>query len=57
MGDPSGNFQNRNLAQISPDIVLEGENPKLIDEWQEVPSIWDAVRFKIDQTGKKDSLF
>ena len=57
LGDPSGNFQNRNLAQISPDIVLEGENPKLIDEWQEVPSIWDAVRFKIDQTGKKDRLF
>lgn len=57
LGDPSGNFQNRNLAQISPDIVLEGENPRLIDEWQEVPSIWDAVRFKIDQTGKKDSLF
>ena len=53
LGDPSGNFQNRNLAQISPDIVLEGENPRLIDEWQEVPSIWDAVRFKIDQTGKK----
>lgn len=53
LGDPSGNFQNRNLAQISPDIVLEGENPRLIDEWQEVPSIWDAARFKIDQTGKK----
>lgn len=53
LGDPSGNFQNRNLAQISPDIVLEGENPRLIDEWQEVPPLWDAVRFKIDQKGKK----
>mgnify|MGYP004466871813 FL=1 len=53
LGDPRGNFQNRSLAQISPDLVLEGEAPRLIDEWQEVPSIWDAVRFKIDQTGKK----
>lgn len=53
LGDPSGNFQNRNLAQLSPDIVLEGENPRLIDEWQEVPPLWDAVRFKIDQKGKK----
>ena len=53
LGDPRGNFQNRSLAQISPDLVLEGEAPRLIDEWQEVPSIWDAVRFKIDQTGNK----
>ena len=53
LGDPSGNFQNRSLAQISPDLVLEGEAPRLIDEWQEVPQLWDGVRFKVDQTGKK----
>ena len=44
LGDPAGNFQNRQLAQLAPDAVLEGENPRLIDEWQEVPPIWDAVR-------------
>lgn len=53
IGDPSGNFQNRNLARIAPDIVLEGETPRLIDEWQEVPSLWDAVRYKVDQASEK----
>lgn len=53
LGDPAGNFQNRQLAQLAPDAVLEGEAPRLIDEWQEVPPIWDAVRHKVDQTGEK----
>lgn len=53
LGDPAGNFQNRQLAQLAPDAILEGENPRLIDEWQEVPPIWDAVRHKVDQTGEK----
>ena len=53
IGDPSGNFQNRQLAQMSPSLVLEGEIPRLIDEWQEVPPLWDAVRYKVDQTPKK----
>ncbi len=53
MGDPSGNFQNRQLAQMSPSLVLEGEIPRLIDEWQEVPPLWDAVRYKVDQIPKK----
>lgn len=53
IGDPSGNFQNRNLAQMSPDLVLDGTTPRLIDEWQEVPPLWDAVRYKVDQTGNK----
>lgn len=34
-------------------MVLEGETPRLIDEWQEVPTLWDAVRFKVDQTTQK----
>lgn len=53
IGDPSGNFQNRNLAELSPDLVLNGESPRLIDEWQEVPPLWDAVRHRVDQTGEK----
>lgn len=53
IGDPSGNFQNRQLAQMSPSLVLEGEIPRLIDEWQEVPPLWDAVRYKVDQIPKK----
>ena len=53
IGDPSGNFQNRKLAEMSPALILEGEKPRLIDEWQEVPQIWDAVRHTVDQTGEK----
>ena len=48
LGDPAGNFQNRMLAGLDPSIVLPGETPRLIDEWQEVPSIWDAVRHEVD---------
>lgn len=53
LGDPSGNFQNKSLAKIDPKLVLEGDAPKLIDEWQEVPELWDAVRFEVDQRGEK----
>ena len=53
IGDPAGNFQNRNLAEISPALVLEGDTPRLIDEWQEVPSLWDAVRYTVDKRGEK----
>lgn len=53
MGDPANNFQNRQLAQLSPDLVLNGAAPRLIDEWQEVPPIWDAVRYKVDQSAEK----
>jgi len=53
LGDPSGGFQNRRLAQINPDLVLTGDYPHLVDEWQEVPSIWDAVRFKVDSLARK----
>ena len=48
LGDPSNNFQNCSLAQLDPAMVLKGEPPRLIDEWQEVPAIWDAVRYEVD---------
>ena len=53
LGDPSGNFQNRQLAMIDPNLILDGECPRLIDEWQEVPALWDGVRYKVDQVSKK----
>ena len=49
IGDPAGNFQNRQLAELSPALVLEGETPRLIDAWP----LWDAVRYKVDQTAQK----
>lgn len=36
-------------AKIAPDILLEGEKPRLIDEWQDAPSLWDAVRAYCDE--------
>ena len=53
VGNPDNNFQNRALAEMSPALVLEGETPRLIDEWQEVPPLWDAVRYTVAQRGKK----
>lgn len=41
------------LAKISPQIILEGEKPKLIDEWQEATNLWDDVRIDVDKTGLK----
>lgn len=49
IGDPANNFQNRQLAEIALATVLEEATPHLIDEWQEVPSIWNAVRYAVDQ--------
>ena len=53
IADSANNFQNRKLAEMSPALVLEGETPRLIDEWQEVEAIWDAVRYTVDQRGTK----
>ena len=53
IGDPSGNFQNRKLAELQPALVLEGETPRLIDEWQEIPPLWDAVRSRVDKRNQK----
>ena len=47
--DPAGGYSNRTLAQMNPALILPGDLPRVIDEWQEVPGIWDAVRFDVDQ--------
>ena len=53
IGDPAGNFQNRRLASMDPKLVLDGSKPRLIDEWQEVPQLWDAVRYAVDMDTAK----
>ena len=53
LGDPDGNFQNKHLAEMSPRTVLTGSTPRLLDEWQEVPPLWDAVRAEIDVRNAK----
>lgn len=49
MQDPSTREQNIALAKASPKKLLDREAPLLIDEWQTIPFIWDAIRFEIDQ--------
>lgn len=50
--DPAGGFQNREIAELDPSLILKGASPRLIDEWQEVPALWDAVRNEVDRTDK-----
>ena len=49
----AGGINYKEIASIDPSLLLKGDEPVLIDEWQEVPSIWDAVRFEIDQGGTR----
>ena len=51
--DPSGSYQNRRLAETDISLIFDGDTPRLIDEWQEVPEIWDATRYKCDEDGVK----
>ncbi len=44
--------QFKNLLEIDTDAALAGETPMLIDEWQTVPKLWDAVRYTVDHRGK-----
>lgn len=51
LSDPKDDFANKRLAQMDVSKALTGDAPHLIDEWQEVPKIWDAVRFEVDASG------
>lgn len=48
MDDPASRDANLQAAEIDPSIILNGSTPRLIDEWQIAPRIWDAVRFAVD---------
>lgn len=41
------------LAKISPMTILEGDKPRLIDEWQFATNLWDEIRYDVDKVGKK----
>lgn len=49
MQDPAAKNQNLQMADIAPGKLLQGETPRLIDEWQLAPKLWDTVRFEVDQ--------
>ena len=56
MDDPASIQQNLQLAETNVKRLLQGDTPRLIDEWQIAPQIWDAVRFETDHR-KGDGLF
>ncbi len=53
LDDSTENFDKREKAKMDVSLILNEEPPELIDEWGEVPEIWDAVRHKCDEDTKK----
>ena len=51
MQDPDRGRSYLAAADTKPSLLLEGDTPRLIDEWQMAPVLWDAVRFAVDQRG------
>ena len=49
--DPNKADEYIKTAKAMPSLLLKGEKPRLIDEWQDAPVIWDAVRTSVDETG------
>ncbi len=48
MNDPKKSGTYLQLAKMSPHVLLTGETPRLIDEWQLAPCLWDTIRFEVD---------
>ena len=56
MQAPETREQNMRMAELSPQLLLDGDAPRLIDEWQDAPSLWDAIRFEVDRRDKFGQL-
>lgn len=52
LGDTSVLKQSSQMIEISPKSLLEGATPRLIDEWQALPPIWDSIRSEVDKRGE-----
>lgn len=52
LGNSEVNSNSRQIAAISPSILLQGKTPRLIDEWQTIPALWDLVRSEVDNRGE-----
>jgi hypothetical protein len=48
MDEPGNRDANIQMSEIDPSRLLDGETPRLIDEWQIAPKVWDAVRYEVD---------
>ncbi len=52
LGDSSTLLQSTQMIEISPKTLLDGHTPRLIDEWQALPTIWDSIRSEVDRRGE-----
>lgn len=57
LSDPTGDFAALQLARIDPAQAIVGAAPRLIDEWQEEPKLWDAIRFECDRRAGEPGQF
>lgn len=49
--DPDRRDDNLTTAATMPSLLLKGKQPRLINEWQDAPTLWDAVRIAVDKSG------
>ncbi|OPL12919.1 MAG: AAA family ATPase [delta proteobacterium ML8_D] len=52
MQDPDNAQNYMRIAETKPSLLLDGDVPRLLDEWQMAPTLWDAVRFAVDNRGE-----
>ena len=52
MDEPEKKEQNITMSETNPRRLLMGETPRLIDEWQLAPKLWDTIRFEVDHRGE-----
>ncbi len=50
MSETGKTEQNKQMAKINPSLLLSGEKPRLIDEWQVAPTLWDSIRYEADHS-------
>ncbi len=48
LGETSVLHSSKELAEMNPSLLLEGATPRLIDEWQTIPTLWDSIRSEVD---------
>ncbi len=51
--NPDNKIQYDNINDTKPSLFLQGDKPRLFDEWQMYPVIWDSIRTDVDNTGLK----
>lgn len=55
--DPDRREEKLTTAETMPSLLLKGKQPRLIDEWQDAPKLWDAVRIAVDNSGGKSGQY